>query len=197
VIKREEILHDISIIIDYRPDLIIRALKESGVSVKNELSRKELIDLVVDNLYDSKSFRDNISLTLSLFYAGEISLRTSDSISFSNITDEIQKWFTSGDVDKGDVAKHAASKTAKATMTGVQSGGVVGAIVGFVVGATDSIFYASGQKNQAEAEKESAKTDLYKKLLTPKEKKNQWIPIAVTGGVLLVGGIVAFIMLKK
>lgn len=70
------------------------------------------------------------------------------------------------------------------------------AIVGAVSGAVDSIFGFAKSSKDAKIEEERTKQQMYDKLLTNNEQRN-WIPVIVIGGVLLIGGVVAFFALRN
>lgn len=74
----------------------------------------------------------------------------------------------------------------------------VGAIVAASLTAFNQIFKGVQNKNQSKAQKQDDKKKLLASLLEDKPtKKTSYLPIILIGGVLLIGGIVAYISLKQ
>ena len=62
--------------------------------------------------------------------------------------------------------------------------------------AVSSIFnFATSSKN-LKSEEAKAKAAMYSKIFG-KEQKRNWMPIIIISGVLLIGGVVAYMSLKK
>lgn len=68
--------------------------------------------------------------------------------------------------------------------------------VSAIANAIGSIANWGASATDLKAEEERTKGKLYEKIFGEKQKTN-WMPIIVVGGVLLIGGIVAYITLKK
>lgn len=71
-----------------------------------------------------------------------------------------------------------------------------GGVVGAVAGAISSIFSFGASRQNAKAEEERTRQEMYDKLLTENEKTN-YLPYIIIGGVLIIGGIVAFFALRN
>jgi hypothetical protein len=69
--------------------------------------------------------------------------------------------------------------------------------VGAIITSVNTIFQGVQNRNQNKAQKEADKRKLVALLLEDKNKKTNYLPIVIIGGVLLIGGIVAYISLKK
>ena len=79
-----------------------------------------------------------------------------------------------------------------------ESSNVVGAIIAAAGTTIGAIFKGVQNKNQTKAQKQDDKKKLLASLLEDKPtKKTSYLPIILIGGVLLIGGIVAYISLKQ
>lgn len=165
---KDVILSELHRKIDKTPEQVISVLNNSGVKTKATVSKKELIKLTVDNMYDNPTFRNNIS-----------QLITSGSV----------KGFNNADGDTTNKAGEAINK--------IGSGGASGGAVGAVAGAIDSIFGFAKAKTEKKAQKEADKQALIQSLLkSDTQKKSNLLPIIIITSVLLIGGFVAVIALK-
>lgn len=208
-IQKDILLDEISQLISKHKPLVIEALNRSGANIESSISDKKTASLVVDYMYKSKDFQDDmvmliVSLNSELLNAdfssadGENKEKAKAVFSkigsfFSGIFKRKNKKTDGGSkVGGGDVAGNIAQSTA----SGGAAGGALGAIVGLVGGVTTSVFNWKASKNQLAAEKESAKSELYQKLLGG-DKKTNWMPIIVVGGVFLVGAIILITTLKR
>lgn len=175
-------------LIDTEPEVVSKTLKDSGVYVPNKPNKKKLIHLTVENLYENKTFRSKISNVIG-------SKMDSSDINYSNV-------IGAGATRSAHVNKVAVDSGrlpiggSKATQgVGKVIGG--GGIVGSVSGAIDSIFGFAKSKTEAKAQKESDKQRLIQSLLQNKQGKTNWLPIVLISSVLLIGGIVAIIELRR
>ena len=78
-----------------------------------------------------------------------------------------------------------------------ESSNFVGAIIATAGTTIGAIFKGVQNKNQTKAQKEADKRKLTASLLEDKPKKTNYLPIIIIGGVLLIGGIVAYVSLKQ
>lgn len=145
---KDVLLSEIHRILDKNPEILIESLNNSGIATSSKISKKDLIHKVVEALYESEKFRN-----------------------------EISKYIIKGNEE--------------------ESSNVVGAIVAGSLATINSIFSGVQNKNQNKAQKEADKRKLELALLTKENKKTNYLPIVIIGGVLLIGGIVAYISLKK
>jgi hypothetical protein len=183
---KDVVLSEVHKILDKSPEVLIEALNKSGQAISKNASKKELVHLTVENLYDNPKFRENIS---ALIISGnETNYNNAD----GDIMDKFKGLFSKGNSDGTDgssIAIDAGSKIGG----GASSGGVVGAIAG----AIDSVFGTVGKFKDAKNQKEADKRKLQMSLLSDDSKKTNWLPIVLIGGVLLIGGAVAYISLKE
>lgn len=85
-----------------------------------------------------------------------------------------------------------ANAEGSASGAGAKASGVVGA----VSTAISSIFNFGASKQNAKAEEERTRQEMYNKLLTENEKTN-YLPYIIIGGVFIIGGIIAFFALRN
>lgn len=107
---------------------------------------------------------------------------------------------------KNEIAKAIVSVNDSKHMNVDGSASGAGAGAGKVAGASNpvtaiataigSIFEFGASRQNAKAQEEQSKRELYDKLLSDDERKN-YMPLIVIGGVLLIGGIVAFFALRN
>jgi hypothetical protein len=164
---KDVLLSEIHKVLDKKPDVLIEALNNSEIATPSTISKRELIHKVVEALYESKKFRDIIS----------------------QIVIENNESYNNGDGKGVSSIMEGLSKTGG----GAASGGVVGA----VSGAIDSIFSTVGKFKEAKTQKQSDKAKLLASILEDKPKKTNYLPIIIITGVLLIGGIVAYVSLKE
>lgn len=145
---KDVLLSEIHKVLDKKPEVLIDALNNSGIATPSTISKRELIHKVVEALYESEKFRDNIS-----------------------------KFVIEGNEQ--------------------DSSNFVGAIISAAGTTIGAIFKGVQNKNQTKAQKEADKNKLLASILEDKPKKTNYLPIIIIGGVLLIGGIVAYVSLKQ
>lgn len=138
------IISKLAKVIENEPKELIKALKESGVSIDEKTSISNLIDKSVSSLYENEKFREEVAKLLVSDYS-----------------------------NAGGIVVGAVSET-------------LGQVFGMINSSQD-------RKAQEEADKRA----LQMQLLEGDEKKTNWLPIVIIGGVLVIGGMVAYITLKK
>ena len=184
---RKRIVKKIADLVDRNPSSIVSALQHSNTFFKYPCNEKELVDAIAEGLVYDPLFRKNISI---LIVCDEHNLL--DDVDFSNIGGKDAR-IDSGKAT-GDFAKTVV------THTGAWSSmGWIGNVIGAVVGVIDASFGLASKKKKAESAKEIARAEIYTELFDKKKKrdKNWWIPAVVLGSVLILGGVVVFITLKK
>jgi hypothetical protein len=183
---RKRLMRKIADLIDENPSSVASALEYSNTFFKYPYTEKELVDTTAHALVNDPLFRENISVVIAY---DENNLLRSD---FSNIGGKKTK--LDAGKETGEFAKTVGKHTASWS-----GGGVIGLIVGAVVGAVDASFSLGRKKKEAQRQEEIAKMELYAELFDKKKKRNKnwWIPVAVVGGVLVLGGVAVFIALKK
>jgi hypothetical protein len=144
---KDVLLSEIHKVLDKNPEILIEALNNSEIATPSTISKRELIHKVVEALYESEKFRENVSKFV-----------IEENESYNN---------------------------------------VVGAIVAGSLTAFNQIFKGVQNKNQTKAQKEADKNKLLASILEDKPKKTNYLPIIIISGVLLVGGIVAYVSLKE
>ena len=145
---KDVLLSEIHKILDKNPEILIEALNNSEIATSSTISKRELIHKVVEALYESEKFRDNIS-----------------------------KFVIEGNEE--------------------ESSNFVGAIIAAAGTTIGAIFSGVQNRNKSKAQKEADKKKLVASLLEDKPKKTNYLPIIIIGGVLLIGGIVAYVSLKQ
>lgn len=145
---KDVLLSEIHKVLDKNPEILIDALNNSGIATPSTISKRELIHKVVEALYESEKFRDNIS-----------------------------KFVIEGNEQ--------------------ESSNFVGAIIATAGTTLGAIFKGVQNKNQTKAQKEADKRKLIASILEEKPKKTNYLPIILISGVLLIGGIIAYISLKE
>lgn len=166
---RSVLLDEIARLIDSNPAVVSEALKSSGVKV-DKVTKAKLVDLVSYNLYNNESFRNKI--------AGIIANHNKDSYQNAD----------------------AASVASGALSTSSGSGksfdlGLLGAIGGVVGNAMNNVFGLVKARSDRKTQEQQARNELYAKVLG--EEKKNYVPIIVIGGVLLIGGVVLVLALRK
>ena len=145
---KDVLLSEIHRVLDKNPEILIDALNNSGIATPSTISKRELIHSVVEALYESEKFRNNVSQFV---------------------------------IEGNEQA----------------NSNFVGAIIATAGTTIGAIFKGVQNKNQTKAQKEADKRKLVSSLLEDKPKKTNYLPIVIIGGVLLIGGIVAYVSLKK
>lgn len=178
-------------LIDTEPEVVAKTLKNSGVYVPNKPNKKKLIHLTVENLYENKAFRSNISNVIG-------SKMGSSDINYSNIIGDGAT--RSANVNKVAVDSgklKVGGSTATQGVGKVIGGGASSGVIGAVSGAVDSIFGFAKSKTEAKTQKEADKQRLIQSLIQNKQGKTNWLPIVLISSVLLIGGIIAIVELRK
>lgn len=145
---KDVLLSEIHKVLDKSPEVLIDALNNSGIATPSTISKRELIHKVVEALYESEKFRDNIS-----------------------------KFVIEGNEQ--------------------ESSNFVGAIISAAGTTIGAIFKGVQNKNKNKAQREADKKMLLATILEDKPKKTNYLPIIIIGGVLLIGGVVAYVSLKQ
>jgi hypothetical protein len=145
---KDVLLSEIHKVLDKNPEVLIDALNNSGIATPSTISKRELIHKVVEALYESEKFRDNIS-----------------------------KFVIEGNEE--------------------ESSNFVGAIIAAAGTTIGAIFSGVKNRNKSKAQKEADKNKLLATVLSDEPKKTNYLPIIIIGGVLLIGGIVAYVSLKQ
>lgn len=180
---KDVILSEVHKLIDKNPDVLIATLKESDVKVKDRYSKKELISLTVENLYDNDKFRMNVSKLIGGGYSSNYSSADGKFI------DKLKGIFGGSDSTSTD-AKSDGNSTAPKVNIGADP-------ISAIANAVGSIFGTVGKFKEAKTQKEADKQKLIQSMLDDSNKKRNYLPIVIISGVLLIGGLVAYVSLRK
>ena len=174
---KDVVLSEVHKILDKSPEVLIETLNKSGQAISKNASKKEIVHLTVENLYDNPKFRENISALI--ITGNENQYNNADGA----LMGKLQGLFGGGG-SGGD-----GSSAPKVT---------VGADpISAIAGAIGSVFSFAKAGKDAKSAKEADKRKLQMALLGEDgSKKTNWLPIVLIGGILLIGGTVAYISLK-
>lgn len=178
---KDVVLSEVHKILDKSPEVLIETLNSSGQAVSKNVSKKDLVHLTVENLYDNPKFRENIS---ALIIAGnETNYNNADGA----VMDKLKGLFSKGGggADTGSGGGSAPKVTVGADP------------ISAIAGAIGSIFSFAQSGKDRKAAKEADKRKLQLSLLGEDNKKTNWLPIVLIGGILLIGGAVAYVSLKN
>jgi len=182
--QKDILLSEIHKILDKNPKSLIDALKNSGVDVPSDISKKHLIHLVVEAVYENTKFRENIAFLIAQNQHSNFSNANGE------LFDKIKGFFNkSGDGSSDSTAEGAGGKI----LGGAASGGALGAISG----AVNSIFGFAKSKTDAKTQKEADKQKLILALTQEEKKKSNLMPIIIIASVLLIGGAIAVVSLRN
>jgi hypothetical protein len=195
-IKKDILLDEFAELIENHKPLVLEAFSRSGVNVDKNIRLKSLTSKVVDQMYENPEFKEHMVLLVSSLNMGLIDEGFSHGDGkvkefFSNLGMKIKNTFSR---NSHKSSGGTADKIVKSTGGGAASAGIWGAVIGLVGGVTQSVFDHKTSQNQLESEKEQTKAELYNKLLG--EKKTNWMPIVIVGGVLLMGAVVLTLTLR-
>lgn len=178
---KDVVLSEVHKILDKSPEVLIETLNSSGQAVSKNLSKKDLVHLTVENLYENPKFRENIS---ALIIAGnETNYNNADGA----VMDKLKALFSKGG---GGADAGSGDGSAPKVTVGADP-------ISAIAGAIGSIFSFAQSGKDRKAAKESDKRKLQMSLLAEDDKKTNWLPIVLIGGILLIGGAVAYVSLKN
>jgi len=178
---KDVVLSEVHKILDKSPEVLIETLNSSGQAVSKNVSKKDLVHLTVENLYENPKFRDNISALIIL--GNETNYNNLDGD--GSVMDKLKGLFSKGGADAGSGGVNAPKVTVGADP------------ISAIAGAIGSIFSFAQSSKDRKAAKEADKRKLQMSLLGGDDKKINWLPIVLIGGILLIGGAVAYVSLKN
>jgi len=189
---KDVVLSKIYHLIDKEPNELISSLKISGVKISDTASKRELIDKSIDALYSNKTFQREVSkhiaVTSPKFINGTVTTPE-----FSNGSGDIMEKLSGLFGGGGSGGEGGSSGGGGSTMPQVTVGADP---ISAIAGAIGSIFSFASAKTNKNAQKDADKNKLIQSLLQDDDKKTNWLPIVIIGGVLLIGGAIAFITLR-
>lgn len=159
-LARELIADELVSIIESNPKEVINALEHSKVSISEDASREDLVDIVSYNIVNNPIFRKNVAVLFSM--------------KGSNRTPNTE-----------DYASQSGASSGGSGGKGGSTAGLVGSLADMV----GSVFKFGSSSKELKAQEESTKATMYAKLFG-ENKKTNWMPIVVIGGVLLIGALV-------
>ena len=176
---KDVVLSEVHKILDKSPEVLIETLNKSGQAISKNASKKEIVHLTVENLYDNPKFRENISALI--ITGNENQYNNADGA----LMGKLQGLFSKSSSDSS-----GGASTPQVT---------VGADpISAIAGAIGSVFSFAKSKGDAKTAKEADKRKLQMSLLSDDgSKKTNWLPIVLIGGILLIGGAVAYVSLKS
>ena len=127
----------------------------------------------------------------------ESGLKTSDSIDKKSLIHKTVDALYDNEKFRTSITNLIVSRNQKFSNIG---GDPVSAIASATEGITTAFTNLAAKKQDRLSAKEASKQRLTESLLTPsanKSSKTNMLPIIIIGGVLLIGGIVAFVALKE
>ena len=151
-------------IIESNPKEVINALKYSKVNIDEDASKEDLIDIVAYNIVNNPIFRKNAAVLFTM--------------KGSNRTP-----------NEEDYASQSGSSGSGGSGSG--GGGATAGLVGSLADMIGSAFKFGSSSKELKAQEESTKAAMYAKLFG-ENKKTNWMPIVVIGGVLLIGALVVW-----
>ena len=175
-LQKDIILDQIAELIKTNPQSVADALISSGFKISDRNSKIEIVNSVSKAINNSPAFQKKIA-----------ELIVSSNSNFSNGSGflDAAKGFFSGGGDATDTVGKAAGVASNINP------------VNAVANAIGSIFnYSASLENKKSAEAEARASLAAKIFGTDDKSKTNIIPIVIIGGVLLIGGIIAVVILK-
>jgi len=166
ILVKDLLVDEMSNIIQSEPKQMIKALRNSKVKISDTVSKQDLISIASYNLYNNPIFQKNLAVTITNRNLGSTE-------SYANSEGGSGGGSSSGGEGGGEGGGGAA--------------GLVSALAGMI----GSIGQFGAARNELKAEELRTKSKMYEKIFG-KEKKTNWLPIAVIGGVLLIGALVVW-----
>ena len=168
--QKDVILDEVSRLIELDRPVVISALKDAGYSISPKAKKKEVIDKTVSALYRSNQFRHDIAKAIV----------SANDPKYANAGGSASGAGAGAGKVGGGIDPVTAIANASAQLFGIFSSG----------------FASRQEKLRLQQEQERTKQEMYDKLLTENEKTN-YLPYIIIGGVLIIGGIVAFFALRN
>jgi|DEB0MinimDraft_6_1074348.scaffolds.fasta_scaffold78174_2 hypothetical protein len=161
---KDMILDELSTIIEENPYVLVKALRDSGETIGDEPTPKVLIDKTIKSIYNNKSFH----LELAKAIKSQEILRKPARPEYSSVEGAVE---------------------------GSSQGGSGTEVVSSIASMIGSVFTFASSNNELKASEQASKATLYGKILGDEGdsgKKTNWIPVVAIGGVLLIGGLIAW-----
>tara|TARA_R110002020_G_scaffold44348_2_gene127984 strand:- start:1288 stop:1962 length:675 start_codon:yes stop_codon:yes gene_type:complete len=201
-LQQDILLDKYAELIKQYPSQVVDALKQSDVNISSNPTTVQLIEKVAYNIHNNREFQHNISVLLTKYTEKNIN----PNFSYGNgeriptrpaVTD------TETIVNAGQYAgtypnvENMFNTYNQSEGTKSGGGGDVAGVVTAVAGLTSSIFDYSAANKGLEASQEDAKARMFEKVFGKSQSKSWILPTVIIGGVLLIGGLVVFLTLRK
>ena len=177
-LQQDILLDKYAVLIKQYPSQVAEALKKSDVHVSRNPTTVELVDKVAHNIHTNPEFQQNISVLVTKDTANEISPDFASTYYFKMMGESY-------------------SNTADTKSSGGGKGGDAAGIITAVSGLTSSIFNYSAANKGLKASEANARASMYEKIFGQQKSKSWVLPTVIIGGILIIGGIVAYVTLRK
>ncbi len=215
-LQQDILLDKYAVLIKQYPSQVAEALKKADVHVASNPTTVELVDKVAHNIHTNPEFQHNISVLVTKDTANEISPDFASTYYFKMMG---ESYSNTSDIDKDtdalnkfiqgvkDVVKKGGSTGGSTTTSttrksstkssGGGGGGDAAGIITAVSGLTSSIFNYSAANKGLQASEANARASMYEKIFGQQKSKSWVLPAVIIGGILIIGGIVAYVTLRK
>ena len=197
-LQQDILLDKYAVLIKQYPSQVAEALKKSDVHVSRNPTTVELVDKVAHNIHTNPEFQQNISVLVTKDTANEISPDFASTYYFKMMGENYSNAGTEelGDFMKG-ISSGASSTKSSTKSSGGGKGGDAAGIITAVSGLTSSIFNYSAANKGLKASEANARASMYEKIFGQQKSKSWVLPTVIIGGILIIGGIVAYVTLRK
>jgi len=168
VLLKEILVDSMANLIEEDPTEMVKVLKHSNVDVDDNVSKRKLIDIASYNLYNNPLFHKNLAVNL----------------------------VKGKEANENDYASAEGDGSGSEGGEGGGKGAAAAGIVSSIAGMLGSIGAWGASSNDLKKEELRTQSQMYEKIFG-EEKKTNWMPIIVIGGVLLIGAIVVWRLTAK
>jgi len=198
-LQQDILLDKYAVLIKQYPSQVAEALKKADVHIASNPTTVELVDKVAHNIHTNPKFQHNISVLVTKDTANEISPDFASTYYFKMMGENYSNAETEGleDLMKGLTSGGGSTKSSTKSSGGGGGGGDAAGIVTAVAGLTSSIFNYSAANKGLQASEANARASMYEKIFGQQKSKSWVLPTVIIGGILIIGGIVAYVTLRK
>jgi len=167
-LARHFVYTELARMIDEEPNKVADLLNESGVTgVSSQSDKTKLVEASSREIIRNKKFQDLILAKIA-------------------INSKKSNFYKANGEGVSDLVEQVGQAGQSA------GGGQAGAIIGSLSELGSNIFGFFTTKKQMDIEEQQAKSSMYANLLKDDDDGTNWLPIAIIGGVLLIGGVVVW-----